>query len=378
MAGRIVILGATGYTGRLVVAACLAAGQRPVLAGRDRTRLTALAEPHDLEVAVADVADHETVAALVTSGDVLVSTVGPFSRYGAAALHAATATGAHYVDSTGEGAFIRGVFSDHGPRAERAGCALLTAFGYDFVPGNLAGALAAREGGDDVRRIAVGYFLSGTAGPSGMSSGTRASMMDSGGAPAYLRAGGELRTVPAGREVRWFPVGANRRLALLVGASEPLVLPRSAPGVTDVAVYLGWFGAATRLIQLGSYLRPVLRRLRRPTNHAARAGRRPARTGEGPDAQARTRTGTLVVAQAFDSEGRELSRVTLRGPNPYQLTGALMAWAAGKLAAGDVTATGALGPVDAFGLDSLTTACADFGLRESRGGGPGSRLAADS
>lgn len=365
MAGRIVILGATGYTGRLVVAASLAAGQQPLLAGRDRTRLEALAAPHGLDIAVADVQQPETVHALAGKGDVLVSTVGPFSRYGEPALVAAANAGAHYVDSTGEGAFIRGVFGDFGPRAERAGCALLTAFGYDFVPGNLAGALAAREGGDDVRRVAVGYFLSGAAGPSGMSSGTRASMMDSGGAAAYLRADGELRTVPAGREVRWFPVGAKRRLALLVGATEPLALPRSAPSVTDVAVYLGWFGAATRLIQLGSYLRPMLRRLPRPSTRAAAAGRRPARTGEGPDPLARARTGTLVVAQAFDPQGRELSRVTLRGPNPYQLTGALMAWAAGKLAAGEASGAGALGPVDAFGLDTLAAACADFGLIRS-------------
>ena len=40
--GRVVLFGATGYTGRLTAEAMVAAGVRPVLAGRDRGRLEAL------------------------------------------------------------------------------------------------------------------------------------------------------------------------------------------------------------------------------------------------------------------------------------------------------------------------------------------------
>jgi uncharacterized protein YbjT (DUF2867 family) len=43
MAGRIVLYGATGYIGGLTARAMLARGLRPVLAGRDRGRLDALA-----------------------------------------------------------------------------------------------------------------------------------------------------------------------------------------------------------------------------------------------------------------------------------------------------------------------------------------------
>ena len=50
--------------------------------------------------------------------------------------------GAHYLDSTGEPPFIREVFERYGLVAASNDCGMLTAFGYDFVPGNLAGALA--------------------------------------------------------------------------------------------------------------------------------------------------------------------------------------------------------------------------------------------
>src|SRR2546423_1314041 len=177
MAGsRIVVFGATGYTGRLVVEALVARGARPVLAARNVERLRALGdELGGLEIAVADVSRPDTVRALVERGDVLVTTVGPFARYGAPAAEGAVASGAPYLDSTGEPAFIRRVFEEYGPRAESAGCGMVTAFGYDWVPGNLAGALALREAGEGATRVAIGYFMTGDP-RGGMSGGTAASV----------------------------------------------------------------------------------------------------------------------------------------------------------------------------------------------------------
>ncbi|HSZ68805.1 MAG TPA: saccharopine dehydrogenase NADP-binding domain-containing protein, partial [Solirubrobacteraceae bacterium] len=162
---RIVLFGATGYTGGLTARALVAQGARPVLAARDRGRVEALAaELGGLESAVADVRDARSVRALVARGDVLLSTVGPFTRYGEAALAAAVDAGAHYVDSTGEAPFIRAVFERWGPRARDAGSGLLPAFASDWVPGNLAGALALRAAGEGA----------GTAGDAGLAAGARA------------------------------------------------------------------------------------------------------------------------------------------------------------------------------------------------------------
>src|SRR5229473_5856540 len=173
MASRIVVFGATGYTGRLVSEALVARGVKPVLAGRNAPALAVLAtELGGLETAVADVSSPETVRALVARRDVLVSTVGPFVRWGEPAVQAAIAGGATYLDSTGETGFIREVFERHGPGAEAAGCALLTAAGYDWIPGNLAAGLALAEAGEEAVRVDTGYFIVGGAK---MSGGTRAS-----------------------------------------------------------------------------------------------------------------------------------------------------------------------------------------------------------
>src|SRR3954449_295873 len=127
---RTVLFGATGYTGRLVAEAMVERGLRPVLAARGREALDALAAGlGGLETLVADVSEPASVRALVERGDVLVTTVGPFQRFGRAAIDAAVDAGAHYLDSTGEGPFIREVFEVYGPRALAAGIGALTAFG---------------------------------------------------------------------------------------------------------------------------------------------------------------------------------------------------------------------------------------------------------
>src|SRR4051812_12908798 len=191
MSGRIVVFGATGYPGELTARALVDRGARPVLAARSADRLNRLAaELGGLETRVAEIATVATVDALVERGDVLISTVGPFAQMGEPAVSAAVRAGAHYLDSTGEGSFIREVFERHGPAAQAAGCGLVTAFGYDWVPGNLAGALALVEAGPSATRVDIGYFTTGQAGAGSASGGTRATMASGMLARSYARRGG--------------------------------------------------------------------------------------------------------------------------------------------------------------------------------------------
>src|SRR5262249_48797308 len=116
MTGRIVLYGATGYTGGLAARAMVANGARPVLAGRDQGRLEGLAAKlsqaagAQLETAVAGTDSPERLRELIGAGDVLVSAAGPFMKIGRAAVAAAVDAGAIYLDCSGEPPFIRQVF----------------------------------------------------------------------------------------------------------------------------------------------------------------------------------------------------------------------------------------------------------------------------
>jgi short subunit dehydrogenase-like uncharacterized protein len=365
VSGRIVLFGATGYTGELTARALVDRGARPVLAARNAERLDRLAGAlGGLETRIADVAEPATLNGLVERGDVLISTVGPFARLGGPAVEAAIAAGAHYLDSTGEGQFIRTVFERHGPAAEAAGSGLLTAFGYDWVPGNLAGALALTEAGASATRVDIGYFAPGGAGASAISGGTRATLMESLGAPSYSWRGGQLVAEPAARHVRSFDLGRRRSDAISVATSEPFTLPRLHPGLRDVGVYLGWAGPLSRAVQAMSAATSLIGRVP-GARDAVHALLRPlASTGStgGPDAEARAKVGSLVIAEAFDARGTRLSAVRLKGVNPYDFTAAILAWGAQTASTGGLNGTGALGPVDGFGLEALVRGCSEAGI----------------
>ncbi len=361
---RIVVFGATGYTGRLTAEALVARGERPVLAARGADRVAALAaELGGLDTAVADVGRPETVRALVERGDVLVATVGPFVRYGHPAVEAAVGAGAAYIDSTGEPVFIREVFERYGPAAARSGAALMTAMGYDWVPGNLAGALAAERAGPAAVRVDTGYFLTGSAG---MSGGTRATTAAGFSAPGFAWRDGRIVTERAAKRVRAFEVGGASRQAVSAGASDHFGIPRFAPGVREVNAYLGWFGGMSRPLQVFSAAGSAAMSVpgARALTEAATKRFVKGSTG-GPGEQERANSGSHVVAIAYDAGGSELAEVHLTGVNAYTFTAGMMAWAAGRARAGAVQGTGALAPVEAFGLRELEAGAAEAGLAEA-------------
>jgi short subunit dehydrogenase-like uncharacterized protein len=361
VSARIVLFGAAGFTGDLPARALAAAGAQPLLVARNAERVQALAGSLGLQSAVADATAPDAraaLAALLAPGDVLVSTVGPFLRWGTAAVQAAIAAGAHYLDSTGEPPFIRAVFERHGPAALAAGSGLLTAMGYDYVPGNLAGALALREAGADAVRVDVGYFVSGDRAGQ-FSGGTRASAAGMLAEPAYAFRGGALVGERAARDVRAF----DGRPAVSVGASEQFALPRIHPGLRDVSVWLGWFGPASRPLQLLSGATALATKLPGVRGAiTASAGRLVRGSTGGPDAATRARARSHVTAVASDAAGEPLATVRLEGASPYDFTASMLAWAAMRIAAGGLAGSGALGPVDGFGLDELERGVAAAGF----------------
>jgi short subunit dehydrogenase-like uncharacterized protein len=364
---RIVLFGATGFTGELTARALVARDARPLLVGRDAARVGALAARLGLRSAVADVAAPRgatAIAALLACGDVLVSTVGPFARWGKPAVEAAIAAGAHYLDSTGEAPFIRTVFERHGPVAAAAGSGLLTAMGYDYVPGNLAAGLALREAGERAVRVDVAYFVAGaTSGQ--FSGGSRASAAGMLAEPGYALRDGRLVSERAARRLRRFAVDGEHA-AISIGATEQFTLPRIHPGLRDVGVWLGWFGPASRPLQVLSGATELATRLPGVRQAIASSAARLLRgsTG-GPDAATRARARSHVLAVASDAAGAPLATVRVEGAGPYDFTAAMLAWAATRAAEGGLLGSGALGPVDGFGLDELQRGAAEAGIERT-------------
>lgn len=381
MSPRVILFGATGYTGQLTAEAMARRGMaNVVLAGRDAARLATLAatltDAHRWEctVAQADSTDPQSVRALITSAeDVLVTTVGPFSTHGKAAIDVVTSSGAVYIDSTGEPPFIRRVFEYYGPRAERTGASLLTAFGYDYVPGNLAGLLAlqrASENGFNATRVDIGYFVAmhGRASRT-ISGGTAASSLAILTETGFAWRDHAITTERPAAHVRSFDVAGRSLDGFSLGGTEHFTLPRIDPSLQDVRVFLGWAGDRSAAVsRAGKWLDP-LRRVPGASAAAAKVGGLFVHgSSGGPSAADRAVADTVVVAEAFAGD-RRVARVEVHGPSPYDLTADLLAFAAdsarrGGLGSGPARRAGALGPADAFGPEAFIEGCAHLGLAE--------------
>ncbi len=368
---RIVLFGATGYTGHLVAEALLDRGLRPLLCGRNMEKLARQAQKlGGLETVAADVRDENGLAALLSKGDILISTVGPFVKYGQSAVSAATRKGAIYIDSTGEPAFIQSVFEVYGPKAQATGATLIPACGYDYIPGNCAAGVALSQAGERAMRIDVGYFskVNGRIASLDASQGTRESLRLAMVKPIKVWQDGHFQSVTGGTRVRNFrlhDLRADDRAdpALSISSTEHFCLPRVYPGLRDINTYLGWFGSKTHMMQYAAILQSFLVKLpgyRRLAQLVLSLP--PASKGRGPDAEQRKTNSSHIVAEAFDHNAQKLSRADLVGVDGYTFTARFIAWATDLANRGRVQGTGAVGPIEAFGLEALKQGCLQSGL----------------
>lgn len=142
----LVVFGASGFTGRLVVqhlARSSPAGTRIGLAGRSADRLGAVRDELGESAAawplvVVDAADDAALASLAARTRVVATTVGPYARYGLPLVRACARAGTDYADLSAEVSFIRRSIDTAAATAERTGARIVHACGFDSVPSDLA------------------------------------------------------------------------------------------------------------------------------------------------------------------------------------------------------------------------------------------------
>jgi short subunit dehydrogenase-like uncharacterized protein len=181
----IVLYGATGFVGKLTAEYLARAGgdARIALAGRSRDKLLAVRETlgeaaRSWPLILADASQPSTLNAIAAKTQVVVTTVGPYLKYGLPLVAACAAAGTDYADLTGESLFIRESIDLYHKQAVDTGARIVHSCGFDSIPSDLTVfALHRRAEQDDagqlgdtnfvVRRLAAAF-----------SGGTVASMLE--------------------------------------------------------------------------------------------------------------------------------------------------------------------------------------------------------
>jgi short subunit dehydrogenase-like uncharacterized protein len=144
----IVVHGASGFTGRLVVEYLLrrhpqgsSNSLRWAMGGRSRDKLAAvrdeLGAPTHTPLVVTDAADAASLTALAQQTRLVLSTVGPYQLYGSGLVAACAEQGTDYVDLCGEPAWMRHMIDAHQATAQRSGARIVFSCGFDSIPFDL-------------------------------------------------------------------------------------------------------------------------------------------------------------------------------------------------------------------------------------------------
>ncbi|MCB1644498.1 MAG: saccharopine dehydrogenase NADP-binding domain-containing protein [Pseudomonadales bacterium] len=247
----VVLLGATGFTGKLVaefLAETYGTGQTLnwALAGRNQAKLESVRaglgeEAASLPLIIVDSSDASALNEMAARTRVICTTVGPYALHGSKVVEACVDQGTHYCDLTGEVQWMYRMIEQFQSRAEASGARIVHTCGFDSIPSDLGvlftqNQMQAKHGvyGDSVK-----FRVADSRG--GVSGGTIASMMN------MME---EVREDPSIRDIINDPYALN-----------PLNMPRGEDGPDQlVAMYDADFKAWTAPFVMAAINTRVVRR----------------------------------------------------------------------------------------------------------------------
>ena len=156
---EIIVYGATGFTGQ-ICCKYLRDNYKDLvwaMAGRNEEKLAQVKSDFNLEcdVVVADGGDLESLRSLASQTKVVLSTAGPFARYGSLLVQACVENGTHYTDITGENHWVKGLIDKHHEEAASKGTRIIPSCGYDSIPSDIGAYFTVSQFNKPVSRVDV-------------------------------------------------------------------------------------------------------------------------------------------------------------------------------------------------------------------------------
>ena len=383
----IVLLGATGFTGRLTadyLARHAPASCRWALAGRNQAKLAAVrAELSTIDSALArlplltaELGDPASLAAVAASSRVVVSTVGPYLQHGEPLVAACAEAGTDYLDLTGEAEFVDRMYTRYHQPAVRSGARLIHCCGFDSIPYDLGVFFTVGLLPDDVAITVDGVVRAGGRPSAGTVQSAITAFSRVRGAAEAGRARRAVEQRPEGRRAR--AVGTPPRRAdglwlIPLPTIDPQVVARSAralPRYGPDFTYHHYAGVRRLPVAVGGALgmAAVLGLAQLPPTRRLLSSR--FRSGTGPSAEERERS-WFTVRFTGTGGGRRVVTEVSGGDPGYEETAKMLAESALCVAFDDLPATaGQVSTAVAMGqplIDRLTRAGLRFQVLEQSG-----------
>lgn len=307
MSNSLLVYGAYGYTGKLVVEEALRAGLRPTIAGRDANKIREMSRDLGLPGVAFSLDDSEELHRALEPIEVVLHCAGPFHRTSKPMADACLETGTHYLDITGE---IE-VFESLAARNEQArknNVMLLPGCGFDVVPTDcMAAHLKSRL--PDASKLRMAF-----SGGGGISRGTLNTMIDNLGEPGAIRRDGKIIPVPPAYDARKVDFGRGPWQVVTIPWGDVSTAFHTT-GIPDIRIYTAVKPSAVKWLKASRHLGWLLRRkvVKKLMRSRIESGR------PGPDPRQRERSNSYIWGSARNAAGHEVS-ARMIGPNGYSFT----------------------------------------------------------
>jgi short subunit dehydrogenase-like uncharacterized protein len=363
MTRKVVVYGASGYTGRLVCEYLRELNVPFIAAGRDKARIQeALDQVPGLDTVEHEIAevshDVEALTELFTGAEVVCNMVGPFALYGPEVVEACARAGAHYLDTTGEQDWLITCDETYGRQMAEKGLLLSPGLAQMYTTGEIAANVCLETPGLDTLDILVFWKGSPTV------ASTRTILVNAALSKAYYLEQNQYLEWPADAGLYDVTVPGQHETGLALpwgGTSHPVWFRRD-PRVANVKVLGGVFNrqlmqgvpliVQAALEQIKDL--PEEDKLRVLTDQAS------AVMSEMPPRENPRINTSLDSVHASGPLGR--AHCVIHGNSNYKQTGLLQAYAAYSLLQQPPRRAGFASGCQAFGHRELLGVLTSFGL----------------
>jgi short subunit dehydrogenase-like uncharacterized protein len=301
------IYGANGYTGQLIARQARQQGLHPLLAGRNRESITAIAAETGFDSLVFKLEDTPAVDRALKGISIVLHCAGPFSATSQPMIEACLRNGCHYLDIPGEISVFANAYKQS-DEARHADVVLMPGVGFDVVPTDCMAALLVRA-----LPAATSLILAFESGGH-MSPGTAKTSVEGLAGGGCIRQDGKLKWVPLAWKTREIPFGHGNRLAVTIPWGDVFTAYIST-GVPDIEVYMAAPPSVIMQMKRMRMLKPLLS-MQWVQNLMKR---RIEKSVSGPEVDERQNTQMQLWGEAGTANGRSVS-AKMTTPNGYDVT----------------------------------------------------------
>ncbi|MTI23240.1 NAD-dependent epimerase/dehydratase family protein [Fulvivirga sp. RKSG066] len=335
----ILVYGAYGYTGKLIVDEALQKNLSITIAGRDKKKTETLAKEAQVPFISFDLEDVQLIINTLQEFDLVIHCAGPFEYTASIMAEACIQSKTHYIDITGEYQVFENLHLMHEQAAE-AGIMLLPGAGFDVVPSDCLAAQLQHEYlmGD---KLELAFTSTGAS----LSRGTAKTMVENIHKGQLYREEGVLKSRKLGKSTRNIDYGAFNQISVGISWGD-ICTAHYSTGIPNIEVFTGSTEKQISQMKWANYLKSVLSWRWVKNIFLKKIDKKPA----GPSEEKRTKANMYLWGKISGLNDSHEKRI--KTPNGYTLTARSAVLIAQKILNGDFK-KGYQTPSSAYGKDLI-------------------------